>query len=68
MRWGLKPRAVTVDGVGDEYAGAHDAKERGDCFQHATILKAQRMDLTACGDTQSKEFLSTLNFANRLMF
>jgi hypothetical protein len=34
MRWDLKPRAVTVDGVGDEYAGAHDTKERGDCFQH----------------------------------
>lgn len=34
----------------------------------ATILKAQRMDLTACGDTQSKQFLSILNFANGLMF
>jgi hypothetical protein len=54
--------------VGDEYAGAHDAKERGDCFQHGDDPIAQRDDLTACGDTQSKEFLSILNFANGLMF
>ena len=25
---------LTVDGVGDEYAGAHGAEECGDCFQH----------------------------------
>ena len=33
----LQARAVTVDGVGDENAGAHDAEECGDCFEHGTI-------------------------------
>jgi hypothetical protein len=31
---GLRPRPITVDGVGNENAGAHDAEKRGDCFQH----------------------------------
>jgi hypothetical protein len=34
----------------------------------ASILKAQRLDLTACSDAQSKEFRAAPNFANRLMF
>jgi hypothetical protein len=28
------PRTITVDGVRDENAGAHDAEECGDYFQH----------------------------------
>src|SRR5665213_1180883 len=31
---GSNPRTITVDGVGDENAGAHDAEECGDYFQH----------------------------------
>jgi hypothetical protein len=33
-----------------------------------TILIAQRVDLTACNDAQSKEFRSTPKFTKRLMF
>jgi len=33
VRVALKARLVIIDGVGDEYAGAHDAEERGDYFQ-----------------------------------
>jgi len=32
-------RPVTVDGVGDEYSGAHDAEEHGDSFQHDNTPK-----------------------------
>ena len=31
----LKARPVTINGVRDEYAGAHDGEERGYCFQHS---------------------------------
>ena len=37
--WPLVARPVTVDGVGDEYADAHDAEEHGDCFQHDNAPK-----------------------------
>ena len=30
----LNPRPITVDGVGDKNAGAHDAEECSDDFQH----------------------------------
>ena len=31
---GLSARAITVHGVGDENAGAHDAEKRGNGFEH----------------------------------
>jgi hypothetical protein len=37
---GLQPRPVTIDGVGDKYAGAHDAEKCGDCFQHGDDPKS----------------------------
>ncbi len=64
----LKARPVTINGVRDEYAGAHDAEERGYCFQHSDDPIAQRSDLTARGDTQSKGFRSTPNFESGMMF
>jgi hypothetical protein len=32
-------RPVTVDGVGDKYAGAHNGEEHGDSFQHDNAPK-----------------------------
>lgn len=43
----LDARPITLNGVRDEYAGAHDAEESADCFQHGNDPKAQRPDLTA---------------------
>jgi hypothetical protein len=60
-------RPVAVDGVGDEYSGAHDAEERGDCFQHGDNPKTQRGNLTAAAATQSKEFRDELNFESWMM-
>jgi hypothetical protein len=34
LRGPLRARPITVEGVGDEYAGAHDAEERSERFQH----------------------------------
>jgi hypothetical protein len=48
--------------MSDEYTGAHNAEECGDGFQHGNDPDAQRSDLTACRDTQSKGFPSKLNF------
>jgi hypothetical protein len=59
---GLEARAVTVEGVGDENASADDTEERGNCFQHINDPIAQRSDLTARSDTQSKEFRRNPNF------
>jgi hypothetical protein len=53
-----KTRQVTIDGVSDENTDAHNAKKCSDSFQHGKDPKAQRSDLTACGDTQSKGFPS----------
>jgi hypothetical protein len=61
---GLSARPVAVDGVGDEYTGADDAEERGDCIQHGEDPKSQRIDLTAQLATQSKEFRGKLDFEN----
>jgi hypothetical protein len=61
------PRPVAVDGVGDEYSGAHDAEERGDCFQHGDNPKTQRGNLTSGVATQSKEFRENLNFESWMM-
>jgi hypothetical protein len=36
----LKPRPITVDGVRDENARAHDAEKCGDCFQHGVDPKS----------------------------
>jgi hypothetical protein len=38
----LKPRPVTVEGVRDENAGADNAEQRGDGFQHGNDPLAQR--------------------------
>jgi hypothetical protein len=34
VRRPLQARSITVDGVRDENAGAHDAEECGNCFKH----------------------------------
>jgi len=60
--WPLKARQITVDGVGDEYAYAHNSEECSDRFQHDDDPNSQRLDLTAWVSTQSKGFLSKLNF------
>lgn len=61
-------RPVTVDGVGNKNAGAHDAEKRGDCFQHGNDPKTQRLDLTARVAAQSKGFGSKLDFESVMMF
>jgi hypothetical protein len=53
--------------VGDENAGAQHAEERGEYFQHGDDPLAQRRDLTARGDTQSKEFRTMPDFAGAMM-
>jgi hypothetical protein len=53
--------------VGDEYSGAHDAEEGGDCFQHGNNPKTQRPNLTAAVATQSKGFRDKLNFESLMM-
>ena len=63
----LNARAITVDGVRDEYPGAHDAEERGDCFQHGNHPKAQRPDLTARRPAQSKGFAKETKFRTTMV-
>jgi hypothetical protein len=53
--------------VRDEYAGAHDAEERGDCFQHGNHPKAQRPNLTAGCDGQSKGFAGEPKLQNTMV-
>jgi hypothetical protein len=53
--------------VRDEYAGAHDAEERGDCFQHGNHPKAQRPDLTARRPAQSKGFAKEPKLQNTMV-
>ena len=36
-------RAVTIDGVGNKNACAHNSQQRGECFQHGGYPKAQRV-------------------------
>ena len=48
--------------MGDKNADAHDAEDRSDCFEHESDPSAQRRDLTARGDAQSKRFRWGLNF------
>jgi hypothetical protein len=52
----LSARPVAVDGVSQEYSGADDSEERGDCIQHGDDPNAQRLHLTARVATQSKGF------------
>jgi hypothetical protein len=53
--------------VGDKYPGAHDAEQRGECFQHDNDPCTQRPQLTACDATQSKQFRGQANFESGLM-
>jgi hypothetical protein len=53
--------------VGDENAGAQDAEERGEYFQHGKDPWPSRHDLTARGDAQSKKFRSQPDFAGAVM-
>jgi hypothetical protein len=61
----LRAGPIAVDGVGDEYGGAHDAGEGDKCFQHGNDPATQRRNLTACGDTQSKGFQRGRKFSKR---
>ena len=63
----LKARHVTVDGVSDEYADAHNAEDRSDSFQHGDDPNAQRSDLTACASAQSKGFPFDVELRKRVM-
>jgi cytochrome c2 len=58
----LSARTITVHGVGDKNAGAHDAEECSNCFEHNNDPNAQRPDLTARGPAQSKGFRWGSNF------
>jgi hypothetical protein len=53
--------------VGDENTCAHGAKECGDCFHHGNGPISQPSELTARGNTQSKELLSMPNFEASVM-
>jgi hypothetical protein len=63
----LQARHVTVDGVSDEYADAHNAEDRSDSFQHGDDPNAQRSDLTACASAQSKGFPFEAELRKRVM-
>ena len=63
----LKARHVTVDGVSDEYADAHNAEDCSDSFQHGDDPNAQRSDLTACASAQSKGFPFDVELRKRVM-
>jgi hypothetical protein len=63
----LQARHVTVDGVSDEYADAHNAEDRSDSFQHGDDPNAQRSDLTACARAQSKGFPFDVEVRKRVM-
>ena len=65
--WPLKARQIPVDGVGDEYAYAHNSEECSDSFQHGDDPKPQRSDLTSWVDTQSKGFHFEAEFRKRVM-
>jgi hypothetical protein len=63
----LQPRPIAVDGVGDKNAGAHNAEECGNSFEHWCRSLTQRSDQTPCNPAQSKGFRATSEFEKLMM-